>query len=212
MRKKYVILLISLLVIGVAVAGICIANHLEEAKLYDLNELELYFQEAPLPGGWYTPKKTVYLSDANRECPAKTVRDIRGGKYSVYEVKPCGRYYVFWSPSEYSQSGEATDHRADYAIYLCGNRSAKDFDSLQLGQSTWEDVQKIDPYAETNLWGYEDGYSWSYLNKDKILKIKYKYTRHIIEEINIVPRAANIPDFSSYEGLYISRILREDLP
>ena len=152
--------------------------------------------------------------EVNERFPVETVRP---GDYTVYKVRQGGYFYVFWDhtvvddPFGFIPIGESGNGIVYATAYLHKEKKASEFDSLIPGVSTAEDVRKIDPYLEMDFLRSRGTFSYSYLNKDEILEVKYKevgnidgYDDLIVENIEILSKSFPVSRYSY--------ILQQDLP
>jgi len=184
-----------------------IENPDNEENVYDLNDLQTFFAgrthvEAFFIEGEqdvleYDEVNNAFLIDkSNRELP-----------YSVFNTRQGGKFYAFW----------LRDLDGNYSIvystaYLDSSLKLSDFDSLEVGVSTAEDVIKIDPSSDFCLMVSMGTYSYSYIDGETLLEIEYDfmdefngYDDVIVKNITVVGR-----DTLSHSKFGI--ILPEDLP
>ena len=187
----------------------------ELTKVYSLADLEGFIKNR----NGYTlmnfgdgTKKFLFYPELNEKFPVEVVNrrddtdfDIA---YTVYRVSDGGYYYVFWGHAHSQQEHDEdsslilnctdTNHMCVYySAYYGPYKKQGDFASLKVGVSTAEDVRKIDPDFEYDFMSIRGRRSYSLIDKDNVLEIKYTlaeskevsydYSSLIIEEINIVP-------------------------
>ena len=178
---------------------------------YDLSELQTYFENCKM--NEIEPLRqagnSLSFNDVNQNYPVEV---LRSGGYSVYKVKQGGYYYVFWIQPFSDDLSEAIGSPLVYfSSYLPDLKSLSEFDSLEIGKSTAKDVLQIDPSSELSFNRSTGVYSYTILENDTVLEIKYKHngelTRYedlIIEKIECIPR-------ESAPSRYCT-ILAKDLP
>ncbi|MBQ7916352.1 MAG: hypothetical protein IJ315_06150 [Firmicutes bacterium] len=178
---------------------------------YELRELKEFFEgkNTNVPqemGGAVVPLR---FSDVNAEFPTEIV----GKGYSMYKVKEGGYYYVFWRKTYRSTETMARENvEVMFSAYIPVSQEESMFDTLEAGISTATDVSIIDPAFYINLVMSSGIYSFSYLNHENVLGIKYYdvsgkidgYDDLIIEEIFILPR--------NQAPCVYSRLKSKDLP
>lgn len=178
---------------------------------YDLEELTEFFEERSGNVDFYGNPPLLF-SEVNEMFPVEV---FRPGDYTVYKVRQGGYFYVFWYYVVPYDPDGGTASEGEYAVYFTAYlRKKKDiaaFDSLIPGVSTAEDVRKIDPYLEIDFLRSSGTFSYSYLNKDEILEVKYKevgnidgYDDLIVENIEILSKSFPVSRYSY--------ILQQDLP
>lgn len=180
-------------------------------KKYDLSDLKSYFygKNANEPAVFRGASQTLKFNDVNKHFPVEVVRP---GGYSVYAVNQGGYYYVFWSKDQINEDNIVKENPFVYfSAYLPSSKDLSEFESLKEGISTAKDVEKIDPSFELSFLMSSGVFSYSFLNDDSILEIKYDvleecdgYDDLIVKEITVISR--NIAP-SGY-----SAILSKDLP
>ncbi|MBR5570399.1 MAG: hypothetical protein IKW10_05845 [Oscillospiraceae bacterium] len=184
-----------------------------EYPLYDLRN----FFEQKNNNGSISPHSKVsslYFEDVNSKYP---VEFVRSGHYSFYKVTEGGYYYVFWVKSSKFDGNQIIEYPDQlnwelsvYSTAYFSSVKSKDlFNTLTPGMSTIEDVKAIDSDFDLVLIRSSGVFSYSYLNDNQLLEIKYKTTADsadnwIVEEFTIVPRSS--------AGSRYSVILSKDLP
>ena len=177
---------------------------------YDLYELRAFFENRCSNSRIENTGETMYFDEVNERYP---VAVIRPQGYSVYKVSQGGYFYVFWVKSVDIEEGERKYRPVVYfAAYLSSRLESEKFESIEVGKSTACDVREIDTEAEFNFLLSHGIYSYSFLNENEIMQIKYTlpskgfndYDDLIVESMTVVPREENISQFSS--------ILSKDLP
>ena len=171
---------------------------------YDLNDLAEFFKDGRINVGLGLSVNYNHLKfeTVNAKYPVEIVRN---GGYSVYKVSQGGYFYVFWEiPFAAPESGQlfagATSESQEepqvyFRSYLSSDVPFERFSSLVPGYSTAEDVKKIDPWFELTFLMSNGTYSYSYLNDNELLEIRYEiyqnvseYRDLIVEKIRVVPR------------------------
>lgn len=182
---------------------------------YDLDELTEFFGNRTCHVSIiHKEDLPLRFREVNERFPVEVVRP---GDYTVYKVRQGGYFYVFWDHTAVNDSfgyipiGESDNGIVYATAYLCKEKKAAAFESVIPGVSTAEDVRKIDPFLEMDFLRSTGTYSYSYLNKDMILEIKYKkavnidgYDDLIVEDIEIRPKASLVSRYAY--------ILQQDLP
>lgn len=180
-------------------------------KEYDLSELSAFFENTNIneSSGLNLTTQNLSFSQVNQAYP---VEILRSGGYSVYKVKQGGYFYVFWVDTFNAATGQIDNEPAVYfTAYLSSNIGRVAFDKIKLGISTAEDVKAVDPAFELSFLHSGGIYSFSLLDEDTIMQIKYdfqgkadSYSNLIVKEMTAVPR-------DSVSSRY-SAILSMDLP
>ena len=116
-------------------------------------------------------------------------------------------YYIFWT----APVNKSIEPSVSFAAYLAGNRDSSLFDGLTNGVHTAQDVEAIDPSFELQYLMSSGIYSYSFLDEETLIQIKYKrdpqvsdYHSLLIENITLIKR--NLAP-SNYR-----MILSDDLP
>ena len=139
--------------------------------------------------------------------------------YSVFKVATGGYYYVFWG-GLVDDNGIELDENwlqnrfADGMLYVDDLNSYEDFESVEIGVSTAEDVAQIDPAAYFNFGMSRGTVSWHLLNDGTIIEISYQknddyyttYSRKDMTVQEVKPVDRNITRF------YLAYINLDDLP
>lgn len=180
-------------------------------KQYDIDELLLFFEGSSQNLPWDEKNtRTLTFAEVDRKFPVEVVRS---SGYSVYKVLQGGYFYVFWvtpvvSVDDNFGCGETLVY---FYAYLRPNVEQAQFELLMLQKSTACDVKKIDPSFQLSFIQSNGIYSYTYINSETILEVKYMnpnqlngYDDLIIEKIEIIPREFAPSRYSS--------ILSKDLP
>lgn len=180
-------------------------------KAYDINDLEEFFEKNNSNENLFFEKKTSQLSfsEVNRNYP---VEILRTGGYSVYRVSQGGYFYVFWVQPFVTDTNNSNDEPVVYfSTYLSSDKDLKVFDFLTPGISTAEDVRLIDPSFELSFFRSNGIYSYSYINDNKMLEIKYEYADNINGYDDLVVKEKRIVSRESVPSRF-SVVLSGDLP
>ena len=180
---------------------------------YDLTDLKSYFQAQQINEKSVAEEgaSALSLSNAKERFPDGILR-TKG--YSIFKVKQGGYYYAFWVPSVLNgasfESSAAYEPTLYFSAYIFANRDRNEFDSLNLGTHNVSAVRSLDPWLELNFCLSNGIYSYSFLNENEMLEIRYRNDNANVEEDQlIVERIALIP---RSEGVSCySRILLKDL-
>ncbi len=180
-------------------------------KEYPIQEMDEYFKGNHLNEilGFQTNKEPLTYDKVNSRFPAST-KKTEG--YSVYQIKEGGFYYVFWANAYDEESTkDVQDSVVYFSSYLSEEKYITSFDSLKANISTAKDALSIDPYLEISFAASSEIFSYSFLNKESVLKIEYSakaqinsYEDLIIKEITVMPRKDSASIYQS--------ISAEDLP
>ncbi len=171
---------------------------------YKLKDLQAYFGKIP------PNENAIYSSNGisigqefgnvNAQFPIECVRHPENHVcYSVYGVEEGGFYYVFWNkPMNKSDTmtGNVNNDTAYvyFTTYIPSLKKASDFNEINEGTSTAEDVAEIDPAFELSFLMSSGIYSFSLLDDEgSVLEVRYKRSEKIsqrkdliVEEINII--------------------------
>lgn len=180
-------------------------------KEYDLNELRSFFRgsNANESIGFGSTISPLLFSEVNDRYP---VEILRTGGYSVYRVSQGGYFYVFWiEPFTTGTSQSNSEPSVYFSAYLSSNISTDLFDSLTLGNSTAEDVQRIDPSFELSFLNSNGIFSYSYINDETILQIEYAYQENLDGYDDLIVKEKMIIARDSAPTRY-SALLSSDLP
>ena len=177
-------------------------------KEYDLADLESFFAESNASErlGFGSTAAALTFREVNDRYPVEV---LRTGGYTVYKVRQGGYFYVFWvQPLDTDQSGEPSVY---FSAYLPSGLSPDLFDSLTLGSSTAEDVRKIDPAFELSFLQSNGTYSYSYINDDTVLQVRYEYSEDLDGYDDLIVKEVSLLDRTSAPTRY-SALLAGDLP
>lgn len=197
---------------------------------YSISKLRSFFGELSIEEMEYYSdnSKFIYMKDVNKKFPIEYLRVSlnKYQNYAVYKVKEGGYYYVFWQRYiEYDDDmhviydGGISFEKSSVAEthYLTPNCfcSVSDFDSLVIGESTAEDVAKIDPEFEMKFLFSSGERSFSYLNDGSIYTVYYDMlNRGKSRSDYVVSRKVHrtVEDLKGHVPTYIATIHPEDLP
>jgi len=178
---------------------------------YDIDDLTSFFvgRNSNEIIGFGMETSSLTFNEVNNRFP---VQIIRSTKYTVYKVKQGGYFYVFWNvPYDMDKDEEFGEPIVFFSTYLSSEKSIYSFESLIPLVSSAKDVKKIDSSFELSFLMSNGIYSYSYLNDENLMRIKYKrqaningYEDLIVEEMTIIPR--------SDAPCRISLILKSDIP
>lgn len=176
-----------------------------EYDLYRLNDFfGVYSSQEKSAYGIKIDKEDLSIEKVNSIFPIQIMRYSGNNYYSVYKVRECGLYYVFWLSNDDGVFVSDT-------FYISKLKQKIDFDVLQIGISTYKDVYETDPSSEIVLILSNGVYSYSLLDDGNILQIEYSFTDLksredlIVKSINVVSR--KLPHGSKIETIYL-----KDLP
>lgn len=195
---------------------------------YSISKLRAFFGEIPYEEKMeYTKNgKYIKMDEVNKKFPIEFLKvSLREHqKYAVYKVKEGGYYYVFWY--DYREYDDEMNYTFDSSLekcylynthYLTPNCfcSASDLKSIVVGESTAEDVAKIDPEYEM-IFGLSSGItSFSYLNDGSIFMVIYTHSPQFKSRKDLTVskwRHYTVEDLHGDMLTYISTIHPEDLP
>ena len=173
-------------------------------KKYDIEELKEFFKNSYInEGDRLNPLfSTLTFEEVNAKFPVEV---FRSNYYSVYKVTQGGYFYVFWIPELGAEVNKLGD---GLAVYFCAyldepgllrafdtRKRIKSFDALIPGISTAADVRRIDPSFELYLLYSHGTYSYSYIDEETIVQVKYArenitdgYNGYVVSEKEIVSR------------------------
>ena len=183
------------------------------AEDYSYKELEQFFSKVSIDSLLAQNAEVITFDEVNKRFPVGILRNNHN--YSVYKVKEGGLYYVFWGNLRQSQEPVVSDELAVcFTAYLRGNLEKVPFLNLKPGISTAKDVKMIDTSFELDLSTSSGIFSYSFLNKDEVVRIEYNlertaddafliYENFVVKNIDIVPRVTS----QSYFG----EILEKDI-
>ena len=179
-----------------------------ESKEYAIETLKNYFgiysSQERSSFGIYTDEDKLDINNVNKYFPIDFIRQNENSFYSMYKVKEGGIYYVFWSVN-------LENVVALQSVYINKLKTESDFDSIEIGRSTCEDVFKIDPATELVLILSNGTYSYNRLENNQLLEIEYSFEKHQGREDLIVKSKEIVPN-KGHCIAYISNILLNDLP
>lgn len=176
---------------------------------YNLIELKNFF------GDYSTQEKSTFdLKDSldldfftvNQTFPIQFFRFNKHCLYSIYKVKEGGYYYVFWSESDSDKSILVSD-----TFYIDRLKQSKDFIDVKIGESTYEEIHQIDPSSELILILSNGVYSYSLLQDEKMLQIKYTYNQ-ISYRRDLIVEKIDVVSLDDSFGSKLSLIYTKDLP
>lgn len=196
---------------------------------YPLQDLTDYFGEIPQNEskfyGMDDAKGQLDIQHVNEKFPIECLRNAdelgQMGFYVVYSVAEGGYFYVFWSLFDDSQPSAEQNYSAlnlnnatvSFTAYLAPSslRTASDFDSLQIGVSTAEDVAKIDPAFEIMFQLSSRTPSFSLLSDGSIMEICYFGEDSIASRSDLVVESLEV--YPREEGMFhLGFVFPEDLP
>lgn len=226
MKKKYFILIgiivVLMLLIGYKkgdesemkseqLGGISINNTIsinEKMDEYSLNELNSYF------GKYSSQERSVFnivgkekdylIETVNLKFPIQILRFNQNSYYSIYRVSEGGFFYVFWNQS-------ADGIVVDDTFYICKLKDKSDFNDLQIGKSSYADVYEIDQASELMLLLSNGVYSYSLLENNSLLKIKYTFN-DINGRNDLIIESIDVVSTKKWQGSFLQSILDKDLP
>ncbi len=137
---------------------------------YDIHELEAFFKNRSLNVSFMNPDfRNLSFEEVDERFPVEV---IRPGGYSVYSVAQGGCYYVFWALRDVDSISNTTS--VYFCAYLPSRQSISSPDSIKQFCGTFEDVLNLAPSTELNPMLSSGIYSYSYINADQLLQIKYR--------------------------------------
>ena len=179
-----------------------------QLETYELEDLKNYF------GGFSAQERSFYQLTTNTEnlkienldklFRIECLRFNKNSYYSIFNVKNGGLYYVFW---EHHKSNTLI---ATFTCYISSLRNNHDFDGLQMGVDTYNNVLKIDPSSELVLILSNGIYSYSILNNKKMMRIEYQINEDLTGRDSFIVKNKKIVD-RTQTGTYLSSILDQDL-
>lgn len=181
-------------------------------KEYELQALKDFFcnhhmNEHSLNSGNDTFPLTI--SEVHKQFPIEV---IRNNDYSVYKVVNGGYYYVFWiKPFDLELGQTAGQPVVYFTAYILSPMEESDFDSLEMGISTAEDVYLIDPSFELIFLASNGIYSYSYLNEGTMMEIEYTTKGDMKYKCDLIVKCKTVVERESALSKYKS-ILSKDLP
>ncbi len=176
---------------------------------YDLTELQSFFAGSDRCSTFENPT-VLSFNEVNEQFPVEV---IRPQGYSVYKVSEGGFFYVFWTKSYEMVEGKKPCKPIVYfASYIHSELEAEAFNYVEPRISTAQDVLTIDPEAEFNFSMSYGIYSYSLLNENEMMEIRYErfgdkfegYDDLFVESMNVIPRGK--------ESTRYSIILETDFP
>jgi len=168
---------------------------------YSISKLRAFFGEIPYEEKMeYTKNgKYIKMDEVNKKFPIEFLKvSLREHQYyAVYKVKEGGYYYIFWYDHIEDNGMNYTFDNSLEKCYLSNTHyltpncfcSASDLKSIVVGESTAEDVAKIDPEYEMIFVLSSGITSFSYLNDGSIFMVIYTHS----------------PQFKSREDLTVSK-------
>ena len=220
----------------VSVAGVSIKqkdNHTTEngipsagstlTRTYSLVELQEYFGiVSPNEGQVYgTMQDSTRLkkSAINEKFPIEYTREISTVvSYSVFKVDEGGYYYVFWSsnyPVVKQAVIESSEARGEvlFTVYFESLPQLNDFNMLEIGMSTAEDVSRISSAFELSFAMSVGPQSFSLLNDGSVLHIMYERNTNTKSREDLLIRQIRIMSKEDAQSVsYLASIIRDDLP
>ncbi|MDR0890015.1 MAG: hypothetical protein LBM28_05140 [Oscillospiraceae bacterium] len=190
-------------------------------KKYPLEELYDFFGEIPeIEGSGYDEfeyKPDLSIQHVDERFP---IECFRTKEYVVYEVSEGGYFYVFLSLDDF-QPNTAQNHPSQnansasvhFTAYLDSSspRTASDFDSLQIGVSTAEDVAKIDPALQMMFVYSSRTPSFSLLSDGSIMEICYSWDGGFESRSDLIVESMEVyPEGERWCSL--EKVFPEDLP
>lgn len=182
-------------------------------KEYSLQELKSFFGEVlPNESSIFredSAKNDLTIYDVNEKFP---IECLRKNGYSIYKVSEGGYFYVFWIQSFTSSLTSDSDNIYVYfTTYISSLKKAGDFDSLQEGFSTVEDVAKIDPAFELMFILSSKTSSYSLLDDGNIMEICYTWNDSLVSRNNLIVENKEVISKKKCPAKLAS-ILSKDLP
>lgn len=156
--------------------------------------------------------RKLCLSDVHDKFPIECIKV----KYIVYSVEEGGYFYVFpdiLTPYEVGEQVVLSETNVADTVYVSGVCDLSDFDSIEVGKSTFQDVKDIDPNIE-GYYSSDDDYdilrSHSPLSDGSLLDISYKRNDDTNSEI-VVDMQINPINYEP-SPYWWTRIQYEDWP
>ena len=184
-------------------------------KSYKLEDLRAFMDDEEIFYTIYASHpygRKLCLSDVHDKFPIECIK----GKYIVYSVEEGGYFYVFmdiWDAYKVGKQVDLSDTYVNDTVYVSRVCDLSDYDSIEIGKSTNQDVIDIDPNTETGLpstYDYEVPVSCSPLSDGRVIEIKYKrdtgIRSAIVADIQIKPIDKN------YRAPWWAHIQYEDWP
>lgn len=196
-------------------------NELVFTAEYDLAELRAYFESGhqnESMGGLGEEKTRLTREAVKKKYPIeieRTSTDLGIGTtvypyYTIYKVSQGGYYYVWWNGLKNSSTGES-EYCVFFSAHLTSDRSVELFDSIIPGVSTAADVKKIDPYIQFNFAFSSRTPSFSYINEETVLEIRYSWSKLDGYE-DLVVEGMELREKGLASGVLYFSILPGDLP
>lgn len=179
-------------------------------KEYDLIELQSFFSNNMNEDMGFNSDDTVLtFNEVNNKYP---IEIIRTNGYTVYKVIQGGYFYVFWvKPFQESKYNNDIEPSVYFSAYLDCSKDEAIFNSIEIGNSSAEDVSLVDPSLELSFLLSNGIYTYSYLNNNNLMQIEYErqgefndFNDLIVKNKLVVNRKTAPSRFSS--------ILSQDLP
>lgn len=186
-------------------------------RTYKLQDLENFFGDISANESLtyeMTGKKSgLSIREVNKKFP---IECFRKAGYSVYAVSGGGYFYVFYERTfnpfrNFKQTYD--DANVYFTAYIAALKSASDFDDIQVGISTAEDVFQIDPAAELSFIMSSRIYSYSLLEDGTVMEIEYSGADSIKcrEDLQVKSKHILYRENAS-SSLCLMSILPSDLP
>ena len=190
---------------------------------YGLQDLQDYFGQIP-PNecaiyGSGSNAERFSISNINKAFPVECIR--QNGVlcyYSVYKVREGGYFYVFWTKSngmlDLSGETQANDNATAYsAVYIPSLKKASDFNAINPGISTAEDVAQIDPAIELTFLMSSGVRSFSLLEDGTVLEFQYEYDGDITSRRDLIVKSSTVHSKEVASSVsYLASIFLTDLP
>lgn len=194
-------------------------------KTHDLQELKSFFGALP-------PKEaSLYdLVDDEKELSIYAVHKrfpiecLRQEDYCVYHVKQGGYFYVCWGErlrsmqylfANVGRTMDESDHDQTWVFftaYLSNLKNAKDFDLIQEGISTAEDVSQIDSSFEL-ISALAGGIrSYSLLDDGTMMAVWYHEAPNVNSRKELLVKSKKVIQKGPYVLSCLASILPKDLP
>ena len=180
---------------------------------YTLQELNAFFPKYSwdeIRNYGIESAEMLMLETVNEYFPVQVMRNNEEIRYSIYKVKEGGYYYVIWGVHYCSQHGIFESFVAD-TMYMNALRECSDFDSLIIGESTYADLNHIDPASDITLTDPRGIYSFSLLKERKLLRVEYEGLKTEGQE-NLVIKSKEIVTPEEYPATFLVYILPQDIP
>lgn len=178
---------------------------------YAIDDLKCFFEKHNTNEsiGFNVDMSSLTITKVHQYFP---IEIIRTNGYSVYKVREGGYFYVFWV-KPFCINSDITDSEPSvyFSAYLSASLEESIFDSLKMDVSTAYDVSLLDPSFELSFLSSSGICSYSYLNKDSVMRIIYTYHESFSDRNTLICKSKDVIARDKAPSRY-SSILLKDLP